>query len=285
MSKVCCVDANPDNAVHHPGFSFREKSGARLQHFFDAKSVCGDSQVLVDDLPYCIVAIDLRESWIDEIAARADLRLPMPMPPTSARTAMLGFAWILQEKASSNETTLPTQHDSLQERAINPSTKPSLPTTTSEKSHALPTTSQPASRLVVWNWAFHLELLRHTLVEKNYSFHETRKRGGKGWAMISSGFQFSSILPNFFVLIHKADLHKFSCTLTLDCDVARKVGWFGQVLSCSLGKPLYSIANASSRSLTEFTIELACKFWLIEWPAICTLLGMLLTSGLYQCCP
>src|SRR5882757_2402217 len=57
MSKICCVDVNLEPAVHYPGLSFRDKIGARLQHFFDAKSVCRDSQVLFDDLLYCIVAI------------------------------------------------------------------------------------------------------------------------------------------------------------------------------------------------------------------------------------
>jgi hypothetical protein len=62
MSKVYCVDVNLEPAVHHPGLSFHDKLGARLQHFFNAKPVYEDSQVLFDDLLYSIITIDLRKS-------------------------------------------------------------------------------------------------------------------------------------------------------------------------------------------------------------------------------
>jgi len=41
--KVCCVNVNLEPTVDHLKLSVRDKFGARLQHFFDTKFVCGGS--------------------------------------------------------------------------------------------------------------------------------------------------------------------------------------------------------------------------------------------------
>jgi hypothetical protein len=60
QSKLIFFNLKP--TVNHPGLSFRDKFGTRLQYFLDTNSVCGNSQVLFDNLLHCIITIDLRKS-------------------------------------------------------------------------------------------------------------------------------------------------------------------------------------------------------------------------------